>query len=496
MKITISTIELAELEVDLLVVPGFEDDNAHRKVLEKLDGESFSAGLDDFTGAAGEALMLYSMKTRAKRILLVGAGVLGTTTEKLRDVGSAAAEFVVKNKFETVGIVVPKTNVGNAWTSQSIVEGFALGSYSFDRYRTQPEAVTKAVQRLVLTAVESKYVDRTRVERGRIISEAVSFARDLVNLAPVDKTAALLANQIQECGKRCGFDVEVWGPDQIKEEKMGGLLAVNRGSTEPPTFTIMEWKPENHQNKKPVVLVGKGVVYDTGGLSLKPTKDSMDYMKSDMAGAAAVTAVMEIAAKTQLPIYLIGLVPASDNRPGGDAYVPGDVVHMRSGKTVEVLNTDAEGRMLLADALSYAQEYNPELVIDVATLTGSAVVALGKNIAAIMTNEEGNASARIEALVTAGKIAGDRVHPLPMDDDFNEQIKSTIADIKNVGGRPAGTITAAKFLEHFVDYPWVHIDIAGPSYFHVAKTYRKVGGTGFGVRLLAEFLNNYPQNVS
>ena len=493
MKITISTIGLRDLEVDLLVVPGFEETKSHRKVIEKLGDESVSTGLEDFSGKPGELAMLYAPAIRSKRLLLVGMGKDELSTESVREAASSVADFATQKNLETIGFVVPKTNLGSAWTCQSIVEGFVLGSYVFDRYRTTNDD-SKRPQRLVLTSDEPKNVDRTRVERGRILAEAVSFARDLVNLAPVDKTAALLANQIQECGKRSGFDVEVWGPDQIKDENMGGLLAVNRGSTEPPTFTIMEWKPESHVNKQPVVLVGKGVVYDTGGLSLKPTKDSMDYMKSDMAGAAAVAATMEVLAKTQCPLHVVGLVPASDNRPGVNAYVPGDVVHMRSGKTVEVLNTDAEGRMLLADALSYAQEYNPELVIDLATLTGSAVVALGKHIAAVMSNDPDDESGRIAALVRAGRVSGDRVHPLPMDDDYAEQLKSTVADIKNVGGRPAGTITAAKFLEHFVDYPWMHIDIAGPSFFHKAKTYRKVGGTGFGVRLLAEFLVNYSQN--
>ncbi len=491
MKITISTIELADLEVDVLTVLGFADDKQHRELVATLVGDEVGEGLSDFGGKAGETQLLYSSAIRARRLLLVGCGDTETSTEKIRVAAAKAAAFLANKKFETVGLVVPETKLGSAWTSQSIVEGFVLGSYSFDRYRTSKGDETSPVQRLVLTAETAKLVERGRVERGRIVSESVCFARDLVNLPPVDKTAALLANHIQECGKRNGFDVETWGPDQIKEEKMGGLLAVNRGSTEPPTFSIMEWKPEMHTNKRPVVLVGKGVVYDTGGLSLKPTKDSMDYMKSDMAGAAAVVATMEVVSRLQLPLHVIGLVPASDNRPGVNAYVPGDVVHMRSGKTVEVLNTDAEGRMLLADALSYADEYDPELVIDLATLTGAAVVALGKNIAAIMTNQDLDAAGSTDAFVAAGKLSGERVHPLPMDDDYADQLKSTIADLKNVGGRPAGTITAAKFLENFVNYPWVHIDIAGPSFVHKADSYRKPGGTGFGVRLLTEFLINY-----
>jgi leucyl aminopeptidase len=216
----------------------------------------------------------------------------------------------------------------------------------------------------------------------------------------------------------------------------------------------------------------------------------MDSMKSDMAGAAAVIGAMEAIAKLELPLYVIGLIPATDNRPGEKAYVPGDVIKMHSGKTVEVLNTDAEGRMILADALSYATSFYPELVIDLATLTGAAVVALGDIVAAVMTNEEKGANERIAAMTAAGEASGDRVHPLPMFDEYNEQIKSTVADLKNVGGREAGSITAAKFLEHFVDYPWIHLDIAGPSFLEKERGYRSVGGTGFGVRLLVRFLQD------
>ncbi|MFV1980796.1 MAG: M17 family metallopeptidase, partial [Rhodothermia bacterium] len=267
-----------------------------------------------------------------------------------------------------------------------------------------------------------------------------------------------------------------------------GLLAVNRGSEEPPTFTILEWNPENAQNERPIVLVGKGVVFDTGGLSLKPTLNSMDKMKYDMAGSAAVIGGIEAVARLGLPLHVIALVPATDNRPGKNAYVPSEVIQMHSGSTVEVLNTDAEGRMILADALSFAKSLDPELVIDIATLTGAQVVALGTLAAAILANGEATERGYLAALVDAGDRCGDRVAQLPLWDDYAELLKSDVADIKNVGNRHAGTITAAKFLEHFVDYPWVHLDIAGPAYADTAKGYRVKGGTGFGVRLFVEFL--------
>jgi leucyl aminopeptidase len=311
------------------------------------------------------------------------------------------------------------------------------------------------------------------------------------DLSPNDKTPVLLAKQAKEMAKKHKIDIEVWDKSRIELENFGGLLAVNKGSQDPPSFMILEHAPDNAKNKKPIVLVGKGVVFDTGGLSLKPTKDSMDHMKADMSGAAAVLGTMQAIAKMELPLHVIALIPATDNRPGERAYVPGDVIKMHNGKTVEVLNTDAEGRMILADALSYAQQYEPELVIDVATLTGAQVVALGNFVAAIMTNEDENSEKRLQNLVKAGRQSGDWVAPLPMDDDFAELLKSTVADFKNIGGGAAGSITAGKFLEHFTNYPWVHIDIAGPAFIGAARHYHPVGGTGFGVRLLTTFLMNY-----
>jgi leucyl aminopeptidase len=268
---------------------------------------------------------------------------------------------------------------------------------------------------------------------------------------------------------------------------MGGLLAVNSGSQLPPTFTILEHKPKNAKNKKPYVLVGKGVVYDTGGLSLKPTAGSMDSMKSDMAGAAAVVGAIYAIAKNNLPIHVIGLIPATDNRPGEMAYTPGDVITLRGGITVEVLNTDAEGRLILGDALDYAKKYNPELVLDLATLTGAQVMAIGQYGAAIM----GSAPQDVKnQLTTVGYDTHERVAEMPFWDEYDDLIKSDIADIKNVGGREGGCITAGKFLARFTDYPWIHLDIAGPSFLTSPEHYKPKGGTGYGVRLLYQFLKS------
>jgi leucyl aminopeptidase len=494
MKVSVTGIPLAQLDVDLVIVPLAED--APVSVKEPLQaglGESFLRASADFTGKAGQPpALIYPEKIRAKRVVLVGLGPdKSVDAERLRQAAATGADVAAQTKVKTVALLVPDTSLDPDTASQALVEGFVLGSYRFKRYKTTDEEPFEGVERLVLHAEQDEKVGRRGAERGRIIAEAVSTARDLVNLSPDEKTATLLARAIEKSARKHGYDIEIWDKALIEEEKMGGLLAVNRGSMEPPTFTILTWQPENAVNERPIVLVGKGVVFDTGGLSLKPTKDSMDYMKADMAGAAAVVGTMEALAKLEVPLHVIGLIPATDNRPGENAYVPGDVIRMHSGKTVEVLNTDAEGRLILADALSYAKNYKPELVIDLATLTGAVVIALGTEAAGVFTNEREGALERLDAIELAGRRSGDRVNRFPMYEEYAKQLESDVADLKNVGGRDAGSITGAKFLEQFTDYPWIHVDIAGTAFLHAPKPYRPKGGTGFGVRLLVEFLREY-----
>jgi leucyl aminopeptidase len=489
MKVSVTTIPLEELDVDILLIPCAEDQRD--ELVEKL-AELDPVAVDarrDFGGTLGDAVVVYPGALRATRLGLFGLGrESAVTAETLRKGAATAAGVASKCRADTVAIAIPESDVDDEAASQALVEGFLLESYRFDRYRTEKRDDYEGPQRLVVHAAGNDKASRRGAERGRVVSEAVCTARDLVNLSPDEKTPQLLAREIEKLGKKHGFDASTWDQALIEEEGMGGLLAVNRGSTEPPTFTVIEWRPDSAANDRPVVLVGKGVVFDTGGLSLKPTKDSMDAMKSDMAGAAAVVGAMEAIARLELPLYVVALIPATDNRPGENAYVPGDVVKMHSGATVEVLNTDAEGRMLLADALSYAKTYKPQLVIDVATLTGAAVVALGSEVAAVMTNDDEGASERLELVRGAASRSGDMVHQLPMYEHYGDLLKSDVADMKNVGGREAGSITAGKFLERFTAYPWIHLDIAGPSFLRTAKPYRPVGGTGFGVRLLVEVL--------
>lgn len=400
--------------------------------------------------------------------------------EAWRRAGAAALTTAQGNKVKELALVNASANEDVAYF---VAEGVLLANYKFAKYKT-----TEKESNLIDTLkVDSATLTAEQVNELQYIVDATYAARDLVNEPLSYLTAEQLSLEIERLGGEAGFKVEIFNEAKIQTLKMGGLLAVNRGSQLPPTFTIMEWKPEGHKNTKPVVLVGKGVVYDTGGLSLKPTANSMDFMKSDMGGAAAVIGAMYAAAKAKLPIHIVALVPATDNRPGEDAYVPGDVVKMHSGLNVEVLNTDAEGRMLLADALSYAKKYDPELVIDLATLTGAAARAVGPQGVVYMGTADEDTKFKIES---SSLHVHERLIEFPLWEEYNEMIKSDIADINNVGGPSAGAITAGMFLKHFVSYPWLHIDIASMAWMDRNDGYRLKSGTGVGVRLLFDFLKN------
>lgn len=404
--------------------------------------------------------------------------VVKTAKKDLDAVRKAAFSIhdTLKKHYKTVTV-----SAANAANLHAFAEGFLLSNYQFLKYFKEAVKKTNTLQKL---QVHGSVTQKELTELSNLI-DSVYWARDMVNEPVSFMDAPQLAQEIKEKGKASDYKVEVLGKGKIEALKMGGLLAVNQGSETPPTFTIIEYKPKNAKNKKPIVLVGKGVVYDTGGLSLKPTAHSMDLMKSDMGGAAMMSATIDALAKNKVPVYVIGLIPATDNRPGKNAYAPGDVVTMYDGTTIEVLNTDAEGRMILADALAYANKYKPELVIDAATLTGAAVRALGTKTAISMGNAK---DAYFRKLYEAGQVTHDRVFRLPFWEEWKSELNSDIADMKNLGGPNAGMITAGKFLEHFVQYPYIHIDIAGPAFLETADSYNGKGGTGAGIRLLYEFL--------
>lgn len=390
---------------------------------------------------------------------------------------------VVSEYKESKICIIDKTGEKYA---KYVVEGLALSNYGFLKYfkeRKKKESSLKSIE------IISDIFDKNDLFKLEAVITGVYHARDIVNEPLSYMTAKQLSEEIKKIGKECGYKTEVFDKKRIESLKMGGLLAVNLGSIDPPTFSIMSWEPENAINQKPYVLVGKGLVYDTGGINLKPGS-GLNTMKSDKAGGAGVIGTMAAISKAKLPIKVIGLVPATDNRPGNNAYVPQDIIKMFDGTTVEVMNTDAEGRMILADALSYAKKYNPELVIDMATLTGAAVVAIGTFATAIM----GNNKKSIEKLQKSGFETYERLVELPLWDEYKEQLKSDFADINNIGGRWAGSITAGKFLEHFTDYPWIHLDIAGPSYNESETSYHGTGGSGVGVRLLFDFFEKISQS--
>ena len=405
----------------------------------------------------------------------------GSTLEACRRAGGLVASRANNNKLENVVII---DTDGKREETLAFAEGMALGNYQFLKYR---QSNKKEVHSLNSVLIYSKGVTEKMAEVLQIAVDATCKARTLVNEPVIFLTANQLGKEFQALGKEAGFSVEVFNKTKIESLKMGGLLAVNYGSQDPPTFTIMEWKPANARNKKPYVIVGKGVVFDTGGLSLKPTPNSMDHMKCDMAGGAAAGCAMYAIAKAKLPLHVIALVPATDNRPGENAYTPGDVITTMSGMTVEVLNTDAEGRMILADALHYAKRYDPELVIDLATLTGAAAAAIGKY--GIVTMGTAGEKA-MNGLKKAGEKVHERIAEFPFWEEYDELIKSSVAEIKNVGGPHAGAITAGKFLSRFIGYPWIHLDIAGPAFHTANEEYKPYGGTGVGVRLLFDFFSD------
>jgi leucyl aminopeptidase len=400
----------------------------------------------------------------AEAIRIAGNGLLAELRQYKID------EIVVENHC--------KTN-----RSLLFAEGLALGSYQFFKYFSHPEKRDKPLREIALLGADEAAV----AELDKLV-EAVFLARNLVNEPFSTLDAPRLGEEIEAAALEYGFSAEVLGKEKIEALKMGGLLAINRASEIPPRFAIMEWKPEGAKNEKPLVLVGKGVVYDTGGLSLKPT-EGMEYMKCDMGGAASVIGIFAAVCANKLPVHLVGLIPITDNKIGREAISPGDVITMHSGTTVEVLNTDAEGRIILGDALHYAKKYAPGLVIDFATLTGAAVRALGNVAICYM----GTASKDIKrAFEDSGDNTYERLVEFPLWREYGEELKSSIADLKNIGGVAAGAITAGKFLEHFTDYPWLHLDIAGPAYLRAPSGYRLKDGTGVGVRLTYDFIKrNY-----
>ena len=413
-------------------------------------------------------------------IVRIKEGVTGfKAKEELRKTASKLRKLIKANNHKELVIASSHAFKG---AIEDFAEGLLLSFYKFDKYKSADEEEKKKnyPSKLLLYGETGK----AEIKWLTDLTDAVYFVRDLINEPVNHLNASALALAVEKIGKAGGFSVEVLTNGKIEALKMGGLLAVNKGSVDPPVFCILEWKPGKCVNKQPVVLVGKGIVYDTGGLNIK-TGDYMANMKGDMAGAATVAGVLYTAARNNIPLHLIALIPATDNRPGGNAYTQGDIITMYNKMTVEVGNTDAEGRLILADAMSYASKYKPELIIDIATLTGSAAVTFSNQAIAMMTNADRK---YIKLLEESGEEVYERVAQLPFWDEYGEMIKSDIADIKNVGGREAGAITAGKFLEKFTEYPLIHLDIGGTGSLKKNDYYRIKDGPASGLRLLATFV--------
>jgi leucyl aminopeptidase len=445
-------------------------------------GRVLAAG--DFTGKKDEMAALYPPGP-ASRVLLVG---LGKPEEVDRSAIRRAAAVAAKRAR---GLGVPRAafhlsaeargKISSAEAGQMIAEGLAQGAWQYSEMKRPSEEKKPPVERFDVLAHDGPAELIQGHRRGEAIGAGQTFARGLQVLPGNVATPTYIANVARELARRHGFEVAILDKAAITKEKMGALLCVAQGSAEEPRFIALQYKGSD---EPPVVLIGKGVTFDTGGISIKPAQN-MEDMKYDMSGAAAVLGTFEMLGRLKPRVHVVGLIPSTENMPSGTAIKPGDVVTSHLGKTIEVINTDAEGRLILVDALSYARRYNPAAVVDIATLTGAIVVALGHSATGLMGTDDD----LVQELRDAGDRADERVWPLPLWDDYRDLMKSDIADLKNSGGRPAGSISAGWFLREFVDgFPWAHLDIAGTAYTDREDTTRVKGPTGVGVRLFSEFV--------
>ena len=436
----------------------------------------------DFGGKAGETTLLYGQDGPAPRLLLIGLGERDLfTLEKLRRTAATAARRARALKLQSAAFSLPALpDTSTRKIARTIAEGARLGLYRFDRHKSA--ANDQDLETFWLVADERALDEATEgTELGVKVARGTVLARDLANEPSNVATPEYLAQRARTIAEEYGMELEVRDRAGIEEEGLTGLATVGRSASNEPRFIVLEH--HGGGDSAPVVLVGKAVTFDSGGISIKPSS-GMEDMKFDMSGGAAVLGAMEATGALDLTLNVVALVPATENLPGGGAFKPGDVLQMHSGRTVEIVTTDAEGRLILADALSYAKRYEPSAVVDCATLTGACAVALGDHASGLMGNDED----LVAELQAAGETTGERVWPLPLFEEYTEQIKGDAADIKNSGGRRGGALTAGAFLKEFVDYPWAHLDVAGTAYGKKGNAYATKGATGVPARLLVEFL--------
>lgn len=497
MKITVLAGKIEKHTTDAAVVLLFENERPGKvagradKALGGMISRLIRKG--DFKPKAGAVHLLYPEgRNPAERLLLVGLGKRNVfTLNRLRQAAGKAAPLLRSAGARSITFVTDGTGLDAEELAQALIEGSMLGLYRFLKYKTDEENDRKKDLRTITLLTESSSAVRAMqkgVKIGEAIAESTVMARDMVSSPPVDMTPAIIATRAKEIARQFGLKLQILEKDQMQKLGMGALLGVASGSVQPPKFIIVEYRKGG---RKPfIALVGKTITFDSGGISIKPA-ENLDRMKDDMAGGAAVLGAIRTAAALKLPLNLVGLLPATENMPGGRAYKPGDVLRTMSGQTIEIINTDAEGRLILADALAYACKYKPAVIVDIATLTGACGIALGQEATGML----GTNDVFMQKIRAAGEKTGERVWELPLWEEYYDQIKSDIADMKNTGGRAGGVITAAALLSKFVQkYPWVHLDIAATSWSEKERPYTPKGATGIGVRLLTQFLRDFEKN--
>jgi len=486
---------------EVVVLSHFEGETALQEAAATVDRTLQGAVRDllkngEFQGKSNQTVLLHTQgKMFAKRVLLVGLGkkkdakldsvrqAMGTAVKRIRQAGARSFTTVLH------GRLLP--NASELELAQAMTEGAMLGVYQFTVYRTITGDQPKEIERMIVVEAEADAQADIKegVRRGVAAAEAAMFVRDLSNHPSNIMTPSRIATEAKSIAKERGVRVKILEQRDVEKLGMGAFLGVARGSHEPPKFIVLEYKgpspgKRNGRASQPIVLVGKTITFDTGGISLKPS-ENMEQMKADMTGGAAVLATVRAASRLRLPLHVIGILPATENMPGGRAIKPGDVLTTMSGLTVEVQNTDAEGRLILADGLNYATRLKPAAIIDIATLTGACAVALGQFAIGMFSNRD----ALKQRIQQAGAKAGERVWEMPLWDDYFEQLKSDVADMRNIGGRGGGMITAALFLSKFVaDCPWVHLDIASTDWSDRERAYISKGPTAIGTRLLIQYL--------
>lgn len=492
MKLSFSSSQASAVKSDAVVLFVLEDKEQFTgrtsSITEEFAAAAPVVAAGDFKGKKDSIAVVYT-EAKSARLMLVGLGESDKLTpERLRRAAAAAAKRAVSLKLSHIAFELPQLDMAPSELARAITEGALLSVYKFDKYISDDNSKTSGQ----LTALTFFSDDKNRLNEAKAgatlaqtIVRGVNLTRDLANAPNNEIYPESLAERAVQAGKEAGFKVTVLNKKKIESLNMNGLLGVNRGSARPPVFIIMEYM-KGPRNEQPVVLVGKGVTFDSGGISIKPSA-GMGDMRMDRHGAATVIGAMYAIAKAGLKKNVVALVPATDNMPDGSAIVPGDVITYSNGLTVEVDNTDAEGRLILADALIYAKKYKPAAVIDLATLTGACVVALGHTTSGLMGTD---ADLKNRIKQSAGR-TNEYVCELPLYEEYEELIKSDYADIKNSGGRAAGSITAGLFLKRFTDYPWAHLDIAGTGIAPKETAYMPKGGTGVGVRLLCDVLMNW-----